>query len=95
MRLIDADALIEHLREYKTVYGVPMTDSDKQVVHCIIGHIKNLEPTAYDVEANVAELEKLKGEYENHCINGAWQRGAIDGAKIALSKAISIVRGKE
>lgn len=46
-------------------------------------------------EAVVAELENLKGEYEHHCIHGAWQRGAIDGAIIALNKAITIVRGKE
>ena len=45
-------------------------------------------------EAVVAELENLKGEYEHHCIHGAWQRGAIQGAKTALSKAISIVRGR-
>ena len=92
-RYIDADALIEHLREYKTVYGVPMTDSDKQVVHCIIGHIKNLEPTAYDVEAVVAELEKhmeaSKKEYEKHIYIGAL------GEMRAYETAISIVRGKE
>lgn len=51
--------------------------------------------TRKPMEAVVAELEKLKGEYEHHCIHGAWQRGAIDGAKTTLSKAISIVRGKE
>lgn len=51
--------------------------------------------TRKPMESKVAELEKLKGEYEHHCIHGAWQRGAIDGAKTALSKAISIVRGKE
>ena len=52
---------------------------------------------AYDVEAVVAELEELKEEYKHHCIHGAWQRGAIDGAIIALNKAIEIARsgGKE
>ena len=88
MRLIDADALIEHLREYKTVYGVPMTDSDKQVVHCIIGHIKNLEPTAYDVEAVVAELEKESYTTTDIVCGGRFEA-------IRLSTAIEIVRGKE
>ena len=52
---------------------------------------------AYDVEAMVAELEKLKDEYVHHCIHGTFQRGFIDGAKIATMKAIRIVRngGKE
>ena len=86
MRLIDADALIEHLREYKTVYGVPMTDSDKQVVHCIIGHIKNLEPTAYDVEAVVEKLAEKSWLHAKHL--------EFYASKIC-DDAISIVRGKE
>ena len=91
MRLIDADALIEHLREYKTVYGVPMTDSDKQVVHCIIGHIKNLEPTAYDVETVVAELEKRCDIFktgmfsmEMHDRDNAFNEGVYKGYEGAL-----------
>ena len=99
-RYIDADALIEHLREYKTVYGVPMTDSDKQVVHCIIGHIKNLEPTAYDVEAVVAELESKMLESssaQSEAIIGMCGASAnyYCGEKDAYQKAIEIVRGKE
>lgn len=93
MRLIDADALIEHLREYKTVYGVPMTDSDKQVVHYIIGHIKNLEPTAYDVEAVVEELEK-----HINLANRTYERFENNtdlGRVFGFETAISIVRGKE
>lgn len=86
MRLIDADALIEHLKEYKTIYGTPMTNRDEQVVHFMIGHIKNLEPTAYDVGVVVSELEKKmfdsSGVY--YC-----------GERNAYEKAIEIVRGKE
>jgi hypothetical protein len=90
MRLIDADALVEHLREYKTIYGVPMTDSDKQVIHCIIGHIKNIESTAYDVEAVVAELEKHMDDAR------MWDEDDFyDGKARAYEYAISIVRGKE
>lgn len=70
MRLIDADTLIKHLREYKTLYGVPMTERDKQMVHYVIGHIKNLEPTAYDVEKVVAELESFAKLAEDRWVNG-------------------------
>lgn len=101
-RLIDADALIEHLREYKTVYGVPMTKRDEKVVHYIIGHIKNLEPTAYDVEAVVAELEAKKADptgcYELSCDECKYAEYCVNGDldyKVLIDKAISIVRGKE
>lgn len=57
-RLIDADALIEHLSTIKTLYGVPMTSRDEQMLHWIIGHIKNFD-IAYDVEKVVAELEEM------------------------------------
>lgn len=88
MRLIDADALIEHLNEYKTIYGVPMTDFDKQVIHYIVGHIKNIEPTAYDVEAVVAELENLP-QYRF----GVTMLTAEDYVKVAdLRKVIEIAR---
>lgn len=60
-RLIDADVLIENLREIKTLYGVPMTNRDEQMIHWIIGHIKE-QPTTYNVDAVVAELEEAKGE---------------------------------
>lgn len=48
-------------------------------------------------EAVVVELENINDGYVHHCINNAWQRGFIDGAKVAIRKAIEIVRngGKE
>ncbi len=61
--LISRSALIEHLRAIKTVYGVPMTNRDKQVIHWVIGHIKD-EPTAYDVDKVVEQLEE---EINNEC----------------------------
>ena len=94
-RYIDADALIEHLREYKTVYGVPMTDSDKQVVHCIIGHIKNLEPTAYDVKAVVEELKKIRDDENCDSVKMADCLNCMDCSLCLMNRAISIVRGKE
>ena len=86
MRLIDADALVEHLGEYKTLYGVPMTKRDEQMIHWVIGHIKNLEPTAYDVEAVVEKLAEKSWLHAKHL--------EFYASKIC-DDAISIVRGKE
>lgn len=83
-RLIDADVLIENLREIKTLYGVPMTNRDEQMIHWIIGHIKE-QPTAYDVSKVVAELESLQcvnpflttTEYKNKAIEIA-RKGGVE-----------------
>lgn len=85
MRLIDADALIDRLREIKTLYGVPMAERDEQMLHWVIGHIKE-EPTAYDVERVVDELEKeiekienaVWTDYEERVIEASAFYGAID-----------------
>ena len=58
-RLIDVDALIEKMRTINTLYGTPITERDKQMIHWIVGHI-NEQPTAYDVEKVVAELGELE-----------------------------------
>jgi hypothetical protein len=57
--LISRSELIENLREYKTIYGCPMTRRDEQVIHFVIGHIKNLEPTAYSVEKVIEHTHKI------------------------------------
>ncbi len=85
-RYIDADALIKDMRSRKYI--------DKALCE-IFETIVDNTPTAYDAEAVVKELENLNDEYVHHCTNNDWQRGFIDGAKVAIMKAISIVRGKE
>lgn len=56
MRLIDADALIE---AFKVKSGI-WTETSKY----LIGVIEN-QPTAYDVEKVVAELEQQAEQYRN------------------------------
>ena len=94
MRLIDADALIEQLKEADRNFP-------NDIIKCCMGLVQT-QPTAYDVEAVVAELEKLK-EKPSGC-NGIWCNECKytgdcyegeQGYKVALDRAIEIVRGKE
>lgn len=84
MRLIDADVLIERIKipaewEYH--------NERRKTFNEVLNYIKKM-PTAYDVEAKVAELEKV-----------AFERFGNDGMGgqkvVSLDDAISIVRGKE
>ena len=56
--LISRKALIKHLKDCKEICGMPLTKYDEQVIEFVIGHIENAEPTAYNVEKVVAELER-------------------------------------
>ena len=101
MRLIDADAI-----NFRCAYNGVCSANEESCKKCSdyvcdFEDIQN-QPTAYDVEAVVAELEKLKEsvfgcddtkcskcKYKSQCFN-------VDkGHKVALDRAISIVRGKE
>ncbi len=79
MRLIDADALLEDIVHLNNVY-----------VQGRMAYIIDNQPTAYDVEAVVAELEKSATDDDGLFVS--------DGSEpmIWKSKAIEIVRnGKE
>ena len=101
MRLIDADALIEAIEDIK-LYNVtppnPPYDMNRVRADELIETI-NAQPTAYDVEAVVAELEELK-EHGVRCKDCAF-REEVDCfdlcEKGAIIRAIEIVRngGKE
>lgn len=103
MRLIDADALIEKIVNTPTecldtfsvssvVDGIQYGCASRQ--NEIIDYIKE-QPTAYDVEAVVAELEKTKNECEPMYGGRSCGKEAKAIYAMALSYAISIVRGKE
>lgn len=81
-RLIDADALIESFRKcYSGHLG--MENSDSMMTFKSICRIINEQPTVYDVEKVVAELEELEqSRLEMH----DWQ-----GQSVA-SDAIDIVK---
>lgn len=90
--LISRSALIEELRGLKTLYGTPMTMRDTQMIHWVIGHIKE-QPTAYDVDAVVEQLEEHKKESHDDYLG----LGCDDdfGAMCAYSHAIEIIKAGE
>ena len=75
MRLIDADALIEAIKKQKD-------DNDYLCRLCIdaTNEIIDEQPTAYDIEAVVEELEKASSEIYGHI------------KILSLNKAIEIAR---
>ena len=85
MRLIDADAFYEKMNDlskyHEGVYNGAIND-------CM--NLLDNEPTAYDVEAVVAEMEKHMDDAR------MWDEDDFyDGKARAYECAISIVRGKE
>jgi DNA-binding XRE family transcriptional regulator len=83
-RLIDADVLLEAMRKTEEAYENESMRPSWWTAYNVV----KAQPTAYDVEAVVAELEK-----------DAFERFGNDGMGgqkvVALDDAISIVRGKE
>ena len=77
MRLIDADALDKEILGYAF---------EGKYAGCTIGDFIDNQPTAYDVEAVVAELEEMR--------QGCRLNAEVYTAR-KIEKAISIVRGKE
>ena len=90
MRLIDADAFIEDIKTEivnLAMDGMKGTPRSREELYQIIERIGE-QPTAYDVEAKVAELEKVSFE--------RFGNDGMGGQKVvSLDDAISIVRGKE
>lgn len=98
-RYIDADA-INFRCFYEGGCSARVSKADcmgcKEYI-CDATDIKNM-PTAYDVEAVIAELEKLSkcGLRCEECINREKEYDCTDVCdRGAFAKAISIVRGKE
>lgn len=99
MRLIDADKLQEAIREYFKGY---VTDSSCMVdgVDCnaYICRIVEEQPTAFDVEEVVKQLESIKEKgvcYVEECKHCKYLSRCWDGEEadnLALDKAIEIVK---
>ena len=98
-RLIDADKLEEAIREYFKGY---VTDSSCMVdgVDCnaYICRIVEEQPTAFDVEEVVKQLESIKEKgvcYVEECKHCKYLSRCWDGEEadnLALDKAIEIVK---
>ena len=95
MRLIDADKLIEKLRDFKEWEnddGRPIhTMSETQRIdRCI--NFAQTEPTAFDADKVVSELEKNASRYTKKYTTPYGNNGYKDTKAISIHKAIEIVK---
>ena len=95
MRLIDADKLIEKLRDFKeweTDDGSPIhTMSETQRIdRCI--NFAQTEPTAFDIDRVVEELEENASRYTKKYVTPYGNNGYRDTKAISIHKAIEIVK---
>lgn len=101
MRLIDSDAFIDFIRNLpKEPNGFSKSYDESAIVRFV-----RIQPTAYDVEAVVAELEYTKENFEKDCSywkEHSWKDNALyneadlnEKQADCYADAISIVRGKE
>lgn len=102
-RLIDADKLILHLNDYalqEAPFGRNDSENQKEIYETIQECMKAVEeqPTAFDVENVVSNLEQLEldGACNNeNCVNCQYYGDCVAGEKreeLALDKAIEIVK---
>ena len=89
MRLIDADELIEMIKDHNKKCSAVLSGAVKEIYEIAHEHIINLveiQPTAYDVENVVEKLEEQSFGYY-----------LTDGEAVDLEDAIECVRngGKE
>lgn len=103
MRLIDADKLILHLNDYalqEAPFGRNDGKNQEEIYDTIQECMKAVEeqPTAFDVENVVSNLEQLEldGACNNeNCVNCQYYGDCVAGEKrkeLALDKAIEIVK---
>ena len=95
MRLIEADKLIEKLRDFKEWEnddGIPIhTMSETQRIdRCI--NFAQTEPTAFDADKVVSELEKNASRYTKKYVTPYGNNGYRDTKAISIHKAIEIVK---
>lgn len=95
MRLIDADKLIEKLRDFKEWEnddGRPIhTMSETQRIdRCI--NFAQTEPTAYDIDKVVEELRENASRYTKKYTTPYGNNGYKDTKAISVHKAIEIVK---
>lgn len=95
MRLIDADKLIEKLRDFKEWENddgrsIHTMSETQRIDRCI--NFAQTEPTAYDVDKVVEELEENASRYTKKYITPYGNRGYKDIKAISVNKAIEIVK---
>lgn len=80
MRLIDADELIKYIKIWEI--GTSISSDQKEFIDCI-----NRQPTAFDVDKVVKQLDKASDYYEFD------EQGKEHVQMINLTEAIEIVKG--
>lgn len=95
-RLIDADDLIEYIKAFEI--GTSISSDQKEFINCV-----NEQPTVFDVDKVVEQIEELKKAEQNRPDN-CDENGFGDGEQIyddgrsqgrfeAFGEAIKIVKG--
>lgn len=80
MRLIDADELIKYIKTWEI--GTSISSDQKEFINCV-----NEQPTAFDVDKVVKQLDKASDYYEFD------EQGKERVQMINLTEAIEIVKG--
>ena len=88
MRLIDADELIKYIKIWEI--GTSISSDQKEFIDCV-----NEQPTAYDADKVVEQLEELKMRYFLTIANtgDADKDCAYKNIANTIDKAVEIVKG--
>ena len=86
MRLIDADELIKYIKIWEI--GTSISSDQKEFIDCI-----NKQPTAFDVDKVVEQLEKLANEANDKILEAGGLQLYYDGYEDAMRTAGEIVKG--
>lgn len=88
MRLIDADELIKYIKIWEI--GTSISSDQKEFIDCV-----NEQPTAYDADKVVEQLEELKMRYFLTIANtgDADKDCAYKNIANTIDKAVDIVKG--
>ena len=87
MRLIDADTLVKDLSYLYTKNHIPVDMRTKEILTTIME-----QPTAYDIDKVVEELEKNASRYTKKYVTPYGNNGYKDTKAISIRKAIEIVK---
>lgn len=89
-RLIDADELIEYIKIWEI--GTSIGSDQKEFIDCI-----NKQPTAFDVDKVVEQLEEIKRKKYRACQDVICEDccEGDESDKLALDMAIELVKGGE
>lgn len=86
MKLIDSDELIKYIKTWEI--GTSISSDQKEFIDCI-----NKQPTAFDVDKVVEQLEKLANEANDKILEAGGLQLYYDGYEDAMRTEVEIVKG--